>query len=191
MPDAPYQPVVVMPDGRKFVRVTGALRAAGVIPTMHGATDYHADRGTAVHKTIELAIKGTLDESSVHPDVAPFLASWRKFNEATNAEWLETEVEVVSHDDGFCGRIDAIARINNVTTLIDFKSGGQAEWHRLQTALYWIGAFESKLDPIPSRRAVLYLHDDGSCATFVQHNSVLDLHRALTALNDGKKVLLA
>lgn len=43
------------------------------------ATDYHRDRGSAVHKALVLILAGDLDESTVDPRVAPFLVSFREF----------------------------------------------------------------------------------------------------------------
>jgi len=62
-------------DGERVVPgVTGIIRAAGLMDVT-GFNDYARDRGTAVHKAIELYERGTLDVDSLDEVITPYLIS--------------------------------------------------------------------------------------------------------------------
>lgn len=159
-----------------MIRVTEALRLAGIIPDMPYSTEYHLERGRAVHRAVELAARGTLDESSVHLDVALYLASWRAWWALARGSLVAAEVEVKSDRHGYVGHPDAIVRLNGVEWLLDWKTGGAAPWHGIQTALY-----AAAMDR-PLRRGAVYLRADGSCAVLVPHRGISDYVEGLRAV---------
>jgi len=101
-----------------------------------------ATAGTLVHNAIDDYVNGRA--YSLHhrdPDIRDkvergfeaFL-KWESFN---HLEWLFTEVAVVSKRVGYAGRFDAIARINGIIHLIDFKtSKGVYDEFRWQLCAY-------------------------------------------------------
>jgi len=89
--------------------------------------DAAADSGTICHKAIEIYIQDGLS-----PEVKEMLDSDEQAKtgfdafiewESTNhVKWLETECKVVSVLYGYAGRFDAIAEVNDIRYLIDFKT---------------------------------------------------------------------
>lgn len=98
--------------------------------------------GTTVHELIE---------SYCHTGIAPDLkddvgevqtawAAWMAWVEEHDYEPLLQEVEVFNHDYKYAGRFDAIAKVNGVVTLLDFKtSTGIYDEMLFQLAAYWKG----------------------------------------------------
>jgi hypothetical protein len=99
--------------------------------------------GSAVHKVVELYEIGTLDESSLRPkeqylaDMTPILDAWKKCRKEQNLEVLHVEVPVVSMKFRYAGRLDAIAKVNGIPSLIEIKSRPyNRTLEPLQTAAY-------------------------------------------------------
>ena len=97
-----------------------------------------ADIGKEIHKWIEdYIVSGekppTPEDERVRLGVIAFL-QWKKENDV---EFLEIEKVIYSKKYGYVGTLDAIANVNGVPTLIDFKSSkGIYLSHRYQTAAY-------------------------------------------------------
>ena len=164
------------------VRVTEALRLAGLCPGFDYVTEFGMERGRATHAAIALDLTGRLDESSIHPEVAPRLASFRAWRDAAGFRASSIEVEV--QGVGYVGHYDAVGMIAGVHWLLDWKNGSAAHWHAVQTALY---AAAVGLHPI--RRGTVYLRDDGGIARLVEHTDRGDLAvgRAAVAVATWKK----
>ena len=107
---------------------------------------FYANRGTAVHKAIELLIAKNLDEESLDEEVIPFLKSYKNFCELTKFKPLKSEQRVFSKDLWVAGTLDLIGKIQNKKVLIDIKTGQKQKWHQLQTAGYALLADEKKID---------------------------------------------
>lgn len=62
---------------------TSVLTAVGAAPTFWFLTpdelEYYRSRGQAVHKMIELYIKGTLDKRTIPHEIKPYLIGWERF----------------------------------------------------------------------------------------------------------------
>lgn len=123
-------------------------------------------RGRAVHAAINLDEQHLLDEASVHPQVAPRLASWRAWRKAAGLVFERGEFEVVGV--GYVGHPDVVGLINGQRWLLDIKGGAPAPWHRLQTALYAAALGEHV------RRGAVYVTADGSMATLHEHRDRTD-----------------
>jgi hypothetical protein len=102
---------------------------------------FHLDRGSAVHKAIELYEKGELDEETVDPiHVAPYLAKYREFKEKSG--WISGWHEKVVYSEilRVAGTPDASGTIQEGPykghTLIDIKVGQPEDWHGVQLAAY-------------------------------------------------------
>lgn len=116
------------------------------------AVERAKDRGTIVHETIALDLAGDLDEESVDPQVAPYLAAARLF--CRECEFKPTLWETRRYSVGamFAGTVDAA----NDCDLVDWKTGGEDPAHAIQTAAYAV-----LLGIEPRRRLAVYLRDDG------------------------------
>jgi len=101
-------------DGHKYTlngvtlpSVTGILLAEGFIDasfyTEHGRT-----RGTYVHTARHLDDAGELDESTVDPVIAPYLAAWRAFKRESGFIIEKSEVPMASSLYLYGGKPDLV-----------------------------------------------------------------------------------
>lgn len=89
--------------------------------------DSAATSGTICHKAIEIYI-----QDGKTPEVEEMLSddesastgfdAFIEWEETNHVKWLETECKVVSVLFGYAGRFDAIAEVNGIRYLIDFKT---------------------------------------------------------------------
>jgi len=115
--------------------------------------------GRRVHLATELDDDGSLDESSVGDDVAPYLAGWRQFKEDTGALVLMSEQRVYHPGSNYCGTLDRVLAFAGNDWLIDIKSSTVV--HKAvgpQTAAY----LEALAPGRPMRRGVVQLRPDGT-----------------------------
>lgn len=94
---------------------------AGIPP---GILQQKADLGTAIHYATELDDLGQLDEASVHPIVAPYLAGWRKFraDHADSLKIVKTEHKWFHKILQYAGTVDREILFYNEPTILDIKS---------------------------------------------------------------------
>lgn len=79
--------------------------------------------GQHVHRTVELDARGELDEESLDPALAEYLAGWRLFLRERKARVLASELRVCSRKLRYAGTLDALVEIAGRLTLVDVKSG--------------------------------------------------------------------
>jgi hypothetical protein len=78
--------------------------------------------GTAVHRTCELADRGILDEAALDPELAPYLAQWRKFCADHGAEWEWIEAPLYHQTMRYAGTVDRIGRVKGERCVLDIKT---------------------------------------------------------------------
>ena len=100
---------------------------------------FYANRGTAVHKAIELYLSGSLDKASLDEHVSPYFEAFLKFEKETDFVVEEAELRIFSQRLWFAGTLDLIGTIGGKKYLLDIKTGSKQKWHNLQTAGYAIG----------------------------------------------------
>lgn len=95
-----------------------------------------ADTGDRVHKTIENLIADPA--SPYDEDLEPFVQNFNQFCVQYEPEWLHVEKSVFSISHLYAGSFDAIAKIRNEVTLLDFKTtrSGISAKVALQLAAY-------------------------------------------------------
>jgi len=95
-----------------------------------------ADVGDRVHKAIEERIANPL--APYDEDLEPFIRNFDLFCVEFEPEWLHVEKSVFSITHMYAGSFDAIAKIRDKTTLIDFKTtrSGISSKVALQLAAY-------------------------------------------------------
>ena len=118
---------------------------------------FYANRGTAVHKAVELHLQGRLDESSMDEHVTPYFEAFQKFESETGFKVEETELKVFSKPLWFAGTLDLIGTIGGKQYLLDIKTGQKQKWHSIQTAGYAIGYGDEQI-----KRGAIYLAKNGS-----------------------------
>jgi len=167
-------------DGAKrYPRVThilAPLRARAYTGISRSTLEAARLRGQAVHALVEYRLRGVLDEASINPMLAGYLASFDAWAAVLKPEVLCTERVLTSDRHWYGGRMDVVARLKGRVKspwIIDLKSGLATPTDALQTAAYLGLAVEHKL-VTTALRAGLYLHRDGTVATFVPHETVTD-----------------
>ena len=147
----------------------------GINPTTMQAA---AARGTAVHAALEYLNRGCLDTDSLHPLIAPYVASYSAWQAILLPVTVGTEQTYVSERHKYGGRSDWLCRLAwkyKGLWIVDIKSGMENPADRLQTAAYWALYQENEKPKGTVLRAALYVHRDGSPAKFVPHTDPSDL----------------
>ena len=142
-------------SGVEIPGVTTVLKDVGLIDTTW-FTKYARDRGTAVHLACALYDRDDLDESSIHPDVEPYLQGWIRFKRESGFVPELIEEKVRSETYGYAGTLDRTGMLNGRRVLLDLKSGAPQPWTAIQTAAY-SGCFGHLL-----KRYAVAVKDNGS-----------------------------
>jgi len=131
--------------------------------------DKAAESGTTAHAYLESYIKDKMGLELLTPDLpADPLARnaielffrWELENQV---KWLHSEVVVGSERFMFGGKFDAIAAVNGLVTLIDFKtSSGIHKEYYYQLAGYQSAYEEMKKEPAIAQRMVLWIPKTGA-----------------------------
>ena len=126
-------------DGRAIPSVTTVIRDNRLGDDFHAVApdvlEHARQRGTAVHAALHYWDEGTLDEATVDPVVAPYVAAWRRFVDERRVQIVAMERRHADQVYRFAGTLDRMAVVDGRRTLIDIKSGsvGGAQF---QTAAY-------------------------------------------------------
>lgn len=147
-------------DGIPQVSVTQVIEAIGMI---RKASDWHMERGSHIHKMIELYVNDNLDETTLDPQLVPRLDAYKQFEKASGFKVDGTEIPLSHPIWKYCGKPDiwGTFKDKNGLYLIDIKSGQHEEWHLIQIAAY---AELLSVNNIQINGAYnLYLKDAGDC----------------------------
>jgi hypothetical protein len=115
-------------SGKVLPSVTTILKAA---LTFGGASPdvlrNAMERGTAVHKAVELELEGTLDHDELDPRIAPYLQQFNNFRAATAFRATHCEQVVHSERYGYAGMLDLLGTFpalrHDEIAEVDIKSG--------------------------------------------------------------------
>lgn len=117
------------------------------------------DLGSRVHFACQLLDEDDLEESSVEPDVEPYLDAWRKFKAETGAVVLANEQRVCEPMLMYAGTLDRVLLIRGAKWLTDLKTSFTVPMAAgPQTA----GYLRALGDNTVIRRAALRLRADGT-----------------------------
>lgn len=132
------------------------------------ALERSRDLGTKVHKTIEMFELGTLKRRSLHVTLDKYLQQYERFKDDFCYLSVAQEVRVASRKWRVAGTLDnhglLLPRIDGdkeEPLLLDVKTGEEYAAHVLQTGGYKVCAVEMGLLPDSTKRASLYLDEDG------------------------------
>lgn len=147
--------------GVRLPSVTQILEGVGIINYDHIPTETREQallRGKSVHLLTHFDDEGDLDEASVEPHLAGYLAGWRKFR-------LETEVgrmpitamehQMFHVEHWYAGTLD---REFGGKVIVDIKTGEAPWWVRIQLAAYR----ELRKNTEAIHRLAVELHKDGT-----------------------------
>jgi hypothetical protein len=171
---------------RALPSVTQVLASAGIANfTNPWFTEAVRDRGTYVHAAIMLDHEGDLDETSLDPQLVPYLTGWRKFREDTRCHIEHWEKRVCDPDLGYAGTLDGIITRQvgqrERRELVDVKCGYYASCGP-QTSAYRRCAFHLYDRPVVIHRAIVELPGDGSYRYHPLEDNVGDEQLFLAAL---------
>lgn len=161
--------------GERVIPSVTQIINAVVRPQYFGATEWHIDRGTALHAAIKLDTDGTLDESSLDPAIEGRFRAYRQFLAENHAEIIESEVMLSSRRYGFAGTVDAfMGYAIGKAGIVDWK-GSLSPSSDLQIAAYNLLAKEHGINNMDDDyHCAVELHDDGSYRT----RFITDIRRA-------------
>lgn len=126
------------------------------------------DLGTKVHNTVHLFEQGVLKRKSLHAVLDNHLIQYERFKADFNYVCEATEVFVGSRKYRYAGQMDNHGLLlpqqdeeSEDSLLLDVKTGDEYPAHHLQTAGYLEAAVEMGVLPSSTKRASLYLSEDG------------------------------
>jgi hypothetical protein len=170
-------------DGKKKPGVNEILKAVGLSKDWTGVDSFYRDRGVAVHKAIDLYLRGTLDESSIDPFVAPYFRQFLEW-QREQKDWggiILTERPFYSEIYDYCGTVDLIAN----GTIWDYKCSKSPDpVAELQGIGYRVLVLEVFGHDYPSK--VLQLPGVGK-AKVINYDGGLDLWDAVMKLYNWRK----
>lgn len=162
--------------GEVLPSVTQILKDVGLIDTSGPwFTEWHRERGTHVHRALELHDRGELDEASLDPALRPYLDAWRACLDVLKPETVHIEKPLASHAYGFAGMIDRVWRMDDGRgCIVDIKQWNAERWHGFQTAAYQ-ALYNVQIDtPLQSfGRMAVHLNADGKWRV-ERHTNVRD-----------------
>lgn len=137
---------VTIPSVTQILAATGVStdfeELRGISSSLSDAIDRKRAIGHAIHADAHAYDDGDLIESSVHPDVRPYLEAWKTFRGNQRFAPIHRERKVYSRGLNTCGTLDGIfQRIDerDRRILIDIKIGDpEASGAQFQTAGYEI-----------------------------------------------------
>ncbi len=110
-------------SGRRFPSVTQVLSKMGLTPDYNWVDPWYMLRGSHVHKATELADNGTLDESTVDDEIAPYLEAYRKFRREWSGKIIEAEYRLWHPTYRYAGIVDRTIEGNKCYILFLRKDG--------------------------------------------------------------------
>ena len=126
--------------------------------------DKASDYGTQAHSLCEQHIKGEkIDLTDKPKEVVNSYGLFMDWIGKHKVEWLHSEIVVGSEFWMCAGKFDAVAKVNGIVTLIDFKtSKGVYDEYHYQTAGYQLCYEEMKLKPKIEQRMILWIPKTGN-----------------------------
>lgn len=148
-------------NGRPVGGVSQILQALGLVdPTWF--TPESRDRGTAVHRAVQLLAEGRLDWSSVDPRILGYVQAGDRFLRDAGVPIGECVTERIVYHPAhrYAGKLDLFAECFGSPAVVDFKSGALGH-AGLQTAAYE-DALRQEIGGAPARRMAVQLREDGT-----------------------------
>lgn len=159
---------------------------------MDAKRDAGADRGTALHNTMEQWMRdGTVPNlADFHPDTRGFVQALCRWLIAAEPAPIQFEIIVGSTLHGYAGRLDLIAEVAGRRVLVDLKTSATGRTYpeaHAQCRGYAVALPECGFEPVDGA-LIVGLGEDGSfqacecMATDEQWLAILACHRAMTSL---------
>jgi len=154
-------------EGRPVPSVTGVLKDLGFIDT-RWYNDEARDRGTYVHAACTFIDEERLNWKKVPEQYQGYLKAYIAWKDYTKFRIQSNEVLVSNREFWYAGWVDKVGILWRHKTIIDLKTGGEADWHKLQSAAYGL------CFPRKPQRYTLYLKEDGKYSMKASHDDEVD-----------------
>jgi hypothetical protein len=150
--------------------VTSIIR--NQIKTPYHYNDWYAERGTAVHKAINLLVQSRLDWNTVDPRIINRVKAFELFLSQTNMKVLYSELSLGSRKYQFKGTMDLVLKNGKDLIIADIKSTIEpiADLQIVAYKILWEENRKTKIN----KCCAIQLQDDG----FYKLRWVDDLKRA-------------
>jgi hypothetical protein len=150
-------------DGHRLPSVTELIRPltddcyANIPPAV---LERARQRGQDVHLATELDDENDLDEETLDPEIAGYLAGWRKFKADTKARILFGEKPLYHPSMRYAGRPDRVVEIEKFNWLLDYKAVAEV----MEPVHVQLCGYAMLLEPAwpIQKRAALHLRPDGT-----------------------------
>lgn len=146
-PDHTY----ITPGGARVPGISSVLRSAGLLDAMPSGNEAAMERGTRIHRGIELQTIGELDEASMDPGELELVMAAARFRQDLGLEVVEIEHGVCNEALGYGTAVDLVCTWEGRVTIVNYKSGSEWPHYPIQMALEAL-CFEE-----PVRRLAIYL----------------------------------
>ena len=124
-------------DGVVYPSVTQVIGEAGMYGSAAAYWDDHSrDRGSNVHKAIELYHRGTLDMNALDPVIMPYMKAWLSFLDVSNFYPSMIEHRLYNTGVMVAGTADMIGPVKDGAAIIDIKTGAPGPAAAIQLAGY-------------------------------------------------------
>jgi hypothetical protein len=155
--------------GREVPSVSTVIRDLGETGHYRGDAGGAMARGSRVHLLTQRDDAGKL-EPPANIDDAGYLDAWRAWRASFGGsiDKGDAELRVGSAVYRYAGTLDRVIRFPcGRVVVVEIKTGGEAKWHRLQTAAYTIAFCEDGhagigRKPEELERLAVYLNPDGT-----------------------------
>lgn len=139
--------------------------------------------GTATHKATELKDKGTLDESTVDPEIRPYLDAWEDCKLEFGLKIIENELKLYHPIHLFAGTMDRVVEWNGNKNILDIKTSADFPAHvGVQLSAYQnLYNHDKKRSDSATGKIAVLLRKDGTYK-FRAINNRLDWPTFLSAL---------
>lgn len=145
-------------------RVTKIIGSVFPFPIEHipeGVLQASQDFGTAVHETVRLYLKGTLNLATLDPVLVKYLEQFKKWQKDTNFKVMGCSKRLVSKKYNFTGELDLWGEDMGILTIPDIKTTATiSKTVGVQLAGYEILLREYLKTAGKIKRRILRLHDD-------------------------------
>lgn len=161
-------------DGeREIPCVSRIMQETGVSSPFYQNKEWHARKGTYVHKAVQLFNAGNLDLATVDETIRPYVEAWKSFLDMERIRIVASEKIVYHVGLDYCGRLDMIVeweRMSRVPIVMDLKSGSRSKEHAVQIAAYNLAEFSDS-----RHGAVVYLKPTGKFALEILNPMDMDV----------------
>ncbi len=151
-------------DGTVVPSVSQIIQAAGYWGDTSFFKPGAAEKGTRIHKAIELLNLDQLDRSQIEgTGYVPYVDAYELWRKEFQPEILDVEVRLVGECEGvvYAGTVDLIATVKDDLCVIDLKTGRQhPKPYRAQLGAYAL-AYEIATDRSAGQLIGLHINDKG------------------------------